>query len=71
MYVGALGLNDFRCYSEVSVEFGRGVTTLIGANGQGKTNIIEAIGYVALLDSHRVSTDAPLVRIGAERATIR
>ena len=71
MYVGALGLNDFRCYSEVSVEFGRGVTTLIGANGQGKTNIIEAIGYVALLDSHRVSTDAPLVRNGAERATIR
>jgi DNA replication and repair protein RecF len=71
VYVGALGLNDFRCYSEVSVEFGRGITTLIGANGQGKTNIIEAIGYVALLDSHRVSTDAPLVRIGAERATVR
>jgi DNA replication and repair protein RecF len=71
VYVSALGLNNFRCYTEVAIEFNRGVTTLVGANGQGKTNIIEAIGYVALLDSHRVSTDAPLVRLGAQRATVR
>ena len=71
MYVGALGLNNFRSYAEADVEFSRGVTTLVGPNGQGKTNIIEAIGYVALLDSHRVATDAPLVKIGTERATVR
>ena len=71
MYVAALGLNNFRSYSDADVEFTQGVTTLVGANGQGKTNIIEAIGYVALLDSHRVATDAPLVKIGTERATVR
>jgi len=71
VYVAALGLNNFRSYSDADVEFTQGVTTLVGANGQGKTNIIEAIGYVALLDSHRVATDAPLVKIGTERATVR
>ncbi len=43
----------------------------MGANGQGKTNLVEALGYVATLTSHRVSTDAPLVRSGAERAVVR
>ena len=71
MYVSALGLNNFRSYSDADVEFSQGVTTLVGANGQGKTNIIEAIGYIALLDSHRVATDAPLVKMGTDRATVR
>jgi DNA replication and repair protein RecF len=71
VYVSALGLNNFRSYSDADVEFSQGVTTLVGANGQGKTNIIEAIGYIALLDSHRVATDAPLVKMGTDRATVR
>ena len=48
-----------------------GVTTFVGANGQGKTNLVEAIGYLASLGSHRVSNDAPLVRFGAAQAVIR
>ena len=48
-----------------------GVTTLSGPNGEGKTNLAEAIGYAATLGSHRVATDAPLVRQGAERAIVR
>ena len=48
-----------------------GVTTLSGPNGEGKTNLAEAIGYVATLGSHRVATDGPLVRQGADRAILR
>ena len=47
------------------------MTALVGPNGQGKTNLVEAIGYVATLGSHRVATDAPLVRHGAARAVVR
>jgi DNA replication and repair protein RecF len=47
------------------------VTTFSGPNGEGKTNLVEAIGYLATLGSHRVATDAPLVRRGAERAVLR
>jgi DNA replication and repair protein RecF len=47
------------------------VSTLIGANGEGKTNVVEAVGYLATLGSHRVASDAPLVRHGAERAILR
>jgi DNA replication and repair protein RecF len=47
------------------------VSTLLGPNGQGKTNLVEAAAYVATLGSHRVATDAPLVRSGAERAILR
>jgi DNA replication and repair protein RecF len=43
----------------------------VGPNGQGKTNLVEAVGYLATLASHRVSSDAPLVRMGADRAVIR
>ena len=44
------------------------MTTFSGPNGEGKTNLVEAVGYLATLGSHRVATDAPLVRQGAERA---
>src|SRR3954466_13249352 len=71
MYVAQLHLNDFRSYEEAQLELEPGVTTFLGANGQGKTNLLEALGYVATLGSHRVSADAPLVRQGAERALIR
>src|SRR5205085_7270447 len=66
-----LSLVDFRSYSEVELSFSPGVTALIGPNGQGKTNLVEAIGYLARLGSHRVSGDAPLVRSGAARAVVR
>ena len=71
MYLSDLSLVDFRSYSEVELALQAGVTAFIGANGQGKTNLVEAIGYLAGLASHRVAQDAPLVRLGAERAVIR
>ncbi len=70
MWVKALRLTDFRSYEQVEVDLLPGVTTFVGQNGQGKTNLVEAIGYVSTLSSHRVATDAPLVRIGAERSVI-
>ncbi len=50
---------------------GPGVTTFLGSNGQGKTNLVEAAGYLATFGSHRVATDAPLIRQGADRAILR
>src|SRR5215831_10041177 len=64
-------MTDFRSYAAVDLRLERGVSTLIGANGQGKTNVVEAINYLAALGSHRVASDAPLVRHGAERAILR
>jgi len=66
-----LSLRDFRSYAEVELPLDPGVTALVGPNGQGKTNLVEAIGYLATLGSHRVAQDAPLVRLGAERAVVR
>jgi DNA replication and repair protein RecF len=71
MYVRQLELVDFRSYPQVVVEFEPGPNLLVGPNGVGKTNLLEALGYVATLDSHRVATDAPLVRGGASNAVIR
>ena len=71
MHVSQLSLTDFRSYEQVELSLEPGVTALVGPNGQGKTNLVEAIGYVATLGSHRVSTDAALVRAGAPRAVIR
>jgi DNA replication and repair protein RecF len=71
VYLSALSLTDFRSYSNVDLRLSPGRTTFLGANGQGKTNLLEAVGYLATLGSHRVSSDAPLVRLGAERAVLR
>ena len=71
MYLSRLALTDFRSYAAVDLRLERGVSTLIGANGEGKTNVVEAVGYLATLSSHRVASDAPLVRYGAERAILR
>jgi DNA replication and repair protein RecF len=71
VYVAALSLSDYRSYADVDLRFEPGVTALVGANGQGKTNLVEAINYLATLSSHRVASDAPLVRHGAARAVVR
>jgi DNA replication and repair protein RecF len=71
MYVRHLSVTDFRSYDEASLDLDPGVTALVGPNGQGKTNLVEALGYLATLGSHRVALDAPLVRADAERAVVR
>jgi DNA replication and repair protein RecF len=71
VYVTALGLVDFRSYPRAEVPLEAGVTAFVGPNGQGKTNLVEAIHYTATLGSHRVANDAPLVRMGAQRAIVR
>lgn len=71
MYVSHLSLTDFRSYHQVDLTFEPGITALVGPNGQGKTNLVEAIGYVSTFSSHRVPTDAPLVRAGAPAAVVR
>ncbi len=71
MHLSRLALTDFRSYAAADLELSAGVTTFTGANGQGKTNLVEAAAYAATFGSHRVATDAPLIRHGAERAIIR
>jgi len=71
VYVSHLSLVDFRSYAGVDLELEKGITAFIGPNGQGKTNLVEALGYVATLGSHRVSSDAALIRSGALRAVVR
>ena len=71
MHLTRLALTDFRSYARAELSLEPGVSTLLGPNGEGKTNLIEAAAYVSTLGSHRVATDAPLVRTGAERAILR
>lgn len=71
MHVRRLELVDFRSYPQVAVDFDPGGSVLVGANGVGKTNLAEALGYVAAQSSRRVANDAPLVRAGAAAAVIR
>jgi DNA replication and repair protein RecF len=71
VHLTRLALTDFRSYSSAHVALRPGVTLFSGANGEGKTNLVEAVGYVATLASHRSAQDAPLVRQGADRAIIR
>ncbi|MFG6475725.1 DNA replication/repair protein RecF [Microbacterium sp. P06] len=71
MIVEQLSLIDFRNYAVADVTLGPGANVFVGRNGQGKTNLVEAIAYLATLGSHRVSSDAPMVRDGAESAIVR
>jgi DNA replication and repair protein RecF len=71
MHVRHLSLVDFRSYPSAELALEAGPSVLVGPNGHGKTNLVEAIGYVATLGSHRVAQDAPLVRAGADRAIVR
>jgi DNA replication and repair protein RecF len=66
-----LSLTDWRNYETADVAFEPGANVLAGSNGQGKTNLVEAIGYLTTLGSHRVAGDAALVRAGADAAVIR
>lgn len=71
MYLEHLSLTDFRSYAQVELTLVPGVTVLVGSNGLGKTNLVESIGYLSTLSSHRVSSDGPLLRFGTERALVR
>jgi len=71
VHLTRLALTDFRSYSSADVALRPGVTLFSGPNGEGKTNLVEAVGYVATLASHRSAHDAPLVRQGADCAIIR
>ena len=70
MYVRHLGLTDFRSWPQAELELDPGRTVFIGPNGFGKTNLVEALWYSSTLGSHRVASDAPLIRAGAERAVV-
>ncbi|KAA1431227.1 DNA replication/repair protein RecF [Mycolicibacter arupensis] len=70
MYVRHVGLRDFRSWAHVDLELESGATVLVGPNGFGKTNLVEALWYSSTLGSHRVATDAPLIRSGASRAVV-
>lgn len=70
MYVRQLALRDFRSWAHVDLELAPGRTVFVGSNGYGKTNLVEALWYCATLGSHRVATDAPLIRAGTERAVV-
>jgi DNA replication and repair protein RecF len=66
-----LQVTDFRSWEHADLELEPGANVLVGQNGQGKTNLVEAIGYAATLGSHRVAVDLPLIRHGCSRAIVR
>jgi len=71
VHLTRLALTDFRSYAAADLQLAPGASAFTGANGQGKTNLVEAAAYVATFASHRVATDAPLIRHGAERSILR
>jgi len=71
VHLRRLSVTDFRSWPQAELELEPGVSVLVGPNGVGKTNLVEAVGYLATLGSHRVAADAPLIRRGAERAVVR
>ena len=71
MKLERLWLTDFRCYHEAEITFDPGLTAVVGANGQGKTNLMEAVAYLATLRSFRGAPNEALVRVGTPRAIVR
>lgn len=71
MHVKHLTLSNFRNYETVELPLTTGVNLLVGKNGQGKTNLAEAIFFAATLSSHRVSGYLPLIRQGENKAIVR
>lgn len=71
MFLSYLQLTNFRSYENLELRLTPGTTTYVGSNGEGKTNIVEAIGFLAYLRSHRTSSDNPLIKLGYEKAYIR
>lgn len=70
MFVRALSLRNFRSWDSADIELSTGATVFVGSNGNGKTNLLEALGYLSTLSSHRVSADAPLIRTGFGKSVI-
>jgi DNA replication and repair protein RecF len=70
VFVRRLALRDFRSWAQADLDLEPGRTVFVGRNGFGKTNLIEALWYSTTLGSHRVGTDAPLIRAGADRAVV-
>lgn len=71
MRVSSISLRDFRNYTEADITVDRGCVVLVGSNGQGKTNLIEAVNFLSTLGSHRSSTESAMIRTGAEAAIVR
>lgn len=71
MLVERLELVDFRNYTNATFELTAGITAVVGDNGQGKTNLVEALAYLATLESFRGAPNEALIRAGAEQAVIR
>lgn len=71
MLVTHLDLTDFRNYESAEVAFAPGFNLFVGRNGQGKTNLVESLGYLSILGSHRVSTDHAMIRQGQDSAIVR
>ncbi|MCL2470939.1 MAG: DNA replication/repair protein RecF [Propionibacteriaceae bacterium] len=70
MYLSHLRLTDFRSYEHLDLALGPGTNVFAGPNGHGKTNLVEAVHFLATLESHRVAGDQPLIRSGCEMATV-
>ena len=71
MFISHLSLSTFRSYQNLELDLAPGISVFVGRNGEGKTNIVEAILYLSFLSSHRVSNDQPLVQLGSQSAYIR
>jgi DNA replication and repair protein RecF len=66
-----LALTNYRSYSNLDLALNPGISIFVGKNGEGKTNIAESILYLTFLNSHRVSSNAPLVKLGNTSAYVR
>lgn len=71
MFISHLSLQTFRSYKNLELDLAPGISIFVGRNGEGKTNIVESILYLSFLNSHRVSSDTPLVQLGSTSAYIR
>ena len=71
MRINKLALTNFRSYNSLELDLESGVTTFVGDNGSGKTNIAESLIYLAFLSSHRVANNVPLISLGNQQAIIR
>ncbi|MET0991210.1 MAG: AAA family ATPase, partial [Lacisediminihabitans sp.] len=71
MIVTHLSLSDFRNYETAEVPLVAGPNLFVGSNGQGKTNLVESLGFLSTLGSHRVSTDGAMIRQGTDSAIVR
>ncbi|MEY3846646.1 MAG: hypothetical protein RJA66_913 [Actinomycetota bacterium] len=71
MFIKHLSLASFRNYKNAEIALKPGVNLLVGPNGQGKTNLVEAIRYLSTLSSHRVAGYLPLIKQDEPQAAVR